>query len=49
MFVQLGDMNPNSDRKAHETEPSDHTIGISIKGLGKVFRVMKYTVTITVL
>lgn len=32
-------MNPNSDKKAHEQEPSDLGIGISIRGLGKVFKV----------
>ena len=32
-------MNPNSDKNAHEREPAELDCGISIKGLGKVFKV----------
>ena len=32
-------MNPNSDKSAHEREPAELDCGISIKGLGKVFKV----------
>ena len=41
-MLQWGDMNPNSDKNAHEQEPSGLEAGISIKGLGKVFKVCVY-------
>ena len=38
--IQLGDMNSNSDKTAHEAEPKESEIGISIRGLSKVFKVV---------
>ena len=39
VHTQLGNMNPNSDKTAHEPEPKESEIGISIRGLCKVFKV----------